>query len=220
MNKIALITPDRGDRPEFLEHCKWQMQRQTIKNFTHFIIGEPGVDGVVDIVPRIRRGIQLAHHAGFEYCFIIENDDYYPDNYLERMMANFPYSAGLLGLDDTIYYSLQQKAWMSFTHPGRASLFCTAFRLSALSDYKWPDDQMLYFDMHLWSFNCFKTLIKLSHPPIGMKHGSGFCPGNYHNGIVNGKPAKKMYQDADMSWLRKRIRPESFAFYRSYCEKL
>jgi hypothetical protein len=215
MSNIALITPDRGDRPEFLDHCRWQMERQTIKNLMHFVIDDPGIDGVVDIVPRIRKGIQLAKDGGFEYCFIIENDDYYPDNYIEAMMVYFNHSSGtdLLGLDRTIYYSLQSKSWKILPHLGRSSLFCTAFKISGLSNYRWPNDQLLYFDMHLWAHNCRKKLVSLAQVPIGMKHGTGFCPGNYHNGIVNGKKVRNMNTDGNLGWLKKRVRPESFEFY-------
>jgi hypothetical protein len=218
MNDIALITPDRGDRPEFLEHCIWQMQRQTLRLGSHFIINGLGKEGVVDIVPRIKRGIKNAMEEGYDICFIIENDDYYPDDYLERMMANFK-NTDLLGIDETIYYSLQLKRWRNFSHPGRSSLFSTAFRISGLSDYRWPDNQLLYFDMHLWAHKCKKTLIALQHPPIGMKHGKGFCPGNYHNGLVNGKLARHMYEDNYLEWLRKNVREESFILYKKMIAK-
>ncbi len=178
------------------------------------------VDGVVDIVPRVRKGIALAAAAGIEYCFIIENDDYYPDNYIEKMMFHFHQGIGLLGIDQSIYYSLQSKSWMVFSHPNRASLFCTAFRISALQNYKWPADQLLYFDRHLWAHACKKAFPCLGHPPIGMKHGNGFCPGNYHNGMVNGHKVRNMRPDDNMQWLEKRVRPESFEFYRNYNRNL
>jgi hypothetical protein len=47
-----------------------------------------------------------------------------------------------------------------------------------------------------------------------MKHGTGFCPGNYHNGIVNGKPAKNMNNDDNLMWLKEHVRPEGFEFYK------
>lgn len=60
----------------------------------------------------------------------------------------------------------------------------------------------------------------MGRPPIGIKHGIGFCPGNYHNGIVNGHQAKDMHEDKNMRWLERRIRPESFEFYQKYSLKL
>jgi hypothetical protein len=220
MSKIALITPDRNDRPEFLEHCRFQMSRQTLKAGAHFIINYPEKESVIDIVPRIKKGIKIAIDEGFEYCFVIENDDYYPDNYIEKMMFWFNHLPALVlaGLLQTTYYSLQNKSWRVLSHPGRSSLFCTAFRISGLKDFKWPDNDLLYFDIHLWAYNCPKKIIILGHPPIGIKHGIGFCPGNYHNLIVNGKPAKNMHADNSLDWLKKRVRPESFEFYKKMME--
>jgi hypothetical protein len=216
MNKILLLTPDRDDRPEFLEHCRWQMLRQTLKPGAHFVINGPGERGVVDIVPRLKKGVKMAIENGFEYCFIIENDDYYPDDYLEKMMFYFNLwkETELLGIGETIYYSLQHKKWRVLTHPERSSLFCTAFRIQGLKNYQWPDDRLLYFDMHLWTYKCTKKLITFSDPPIGIKHGTGFCPGNYHNGIVNGKQAKNMNNDDNLMWLKEHVRQESFEFYK------
>ena len=217
--RIAAITPDRGDRPEFLEHCIMQMKRQTMP-VEHIVVGYAGKEGVIDIVPRIRHGINIARMKGIDLCLIIENDDYYPDNYAEKMSQCFSSGAALIGLEETIYYSLQNRSWRNFLHLGRASLFCTGFRISGLQEYVWPDDQLLYFDMHLWKADVSKKLIQINHPPIGMKHGAGFCPGNYHNNLVNGKQASGMRPDDKMAWLQRRIRPESFEFYRDYSEKL
>jgi hypothetical protein len=218
--RIALITPDRGDRPEFIEHCRMQMKRQTKKDIEHIVVDSPPIDGIVDIVPRIRIGMKVARMMQIDCCMIIENDDYYADNYVEKMAGYFESGAALIGLEDTIYYSLQQRSWRSFIHRGRASLFCTGFRISALSEYIWPDDQLLYFDMHLWASGLSKKLAMINNAPIGMKHGVGFSPGNYHNGIVNGKHSTGMRPDENMAWLRRHTRPESFEFYRSYSEKL
>jgi hypothetical protein len=41
----------------------------------------------VDLIARVKRGIAQAKAEGFEYVFIIENDDYYPPFYFERYLA-------------------------------------------------------------------------------------------------------------------------------------
>jgi hypothetical protein len=87
MKKIVLITPDRNDRPELLEHCKYQMLRQTLRPYDHLVVNFDAVQGVVDIVPRVKKGIKIAGEMGADSCCIIENDDYYPDNYLEVSAA-------------------------------------------------------------------------------------------------------------------------------------
>lgn len=214
LKQLCLITPDRNDRPRFLEHCLWQMDRQTLRAGAHLIIADQAVEGVVDIVPRIRKGINEARKMGFEYCLIIENDDYYPDDYIERMSRYFDRGAGLIGIDHTTIYSLQQKSYRSSEHPGRASLFCTGFKISDLDNYTWPEDTLLYFDMHLWRHTCNKQFAFMQKPPIGIKHGVGYCPGNFHNGISNGKPMKRFTDDSNMEWLKSHVRRESFEFYQ------
>ena len=214
--KICLITPDRNDRPEFLKHCIWQMERQTLRAGAHFIISDPCINGVVDIVPRIKKGIVLAKEMGFEYCFIIENDDFYPDDYIERMSEYFDRGTAMVGIAETTIYSLQYNSYRMSQHPGRSSLFCTAFKISELDNYTWPDDTLLYFDMHLWKHQCKKEFATLQHPPIGIKHGIGFCPGNFHNGVSNGAPMKRFVDDCNHEWLRSRVRKESFEFYQKF----
>ena len=213
--RICLITPDRNDRTAFLEHCKWQMERQTLRAGHHFIINNPAIEGVVDIVPRIRKGIAEAKKSGSEYCLIIENDDYYPDDYIENIIKYFSRGTSMVGIDHTTLYSLQYQAIRSSIHPGRASLFCTAFKISGLDNYVWPEDTLLYFDRHIWKHHCKKEFAFFQNPPIGIKHGVGFCPGNFHNGISNGKPMRNFVDDRNMDWLKSHVRRESFEFYRS-----
>ena len=217
---IAVITPDRGDRPDFLEHCRYQVQRQTVKYLNHFVIDYAPVDGVVDIVPRIRQGLKMAEAEGFKYAVIFENDDYYPDNYVEKIQRALMAGYGLSGLSETIYYSIQNRNWRTFFHKGRSSLFTTAINLAEIRKYDWPEDDLLYFDRHLWASVLSKKLMMLPFPPIGIKHGEGFCPGNYHNNIVNGKQSSGMRADDKMAWLRRRVRPQSFEFYKEYSDKL
>ena len=86
MTLIAIIIPDRGDRQELTEHCFYQIKRQTIKPEKIYHINYPPIDDSVDLVSRIQKGIQLAKNDGINKVAIIENDDYYPDNYLESII--------------------------------------------------------------------------------------------------------------------------------------
>jgi hypothetical protein len=170
---------------------------------------------VVDIVPRIKKGIKLAKEAGFEFCFIIENDDYYPDWYLEKMTKFFNLGADMVGIQETLIYSLQTPGYRLSSHPGRSSLFSTAFRISALENYIWPEDTLLYFDVHLWKHACVKQFMNPSYQPTGIKHGEGFCPGNFHNGVCNGRSMRGFVDDSKYTFLKGRVRSQSFAFYQS-----
>ena len=154
----------------------------------------------------------MALRDGFESCLIIENDDYYPDDYVARM-SEYLHQSLMVGIDQTVFYNIQQPSYRRLFHVGRSSLFCTGVNMKAIEDYEWPDNSLLYFDIHLWKHTCWKVFQAFTHGPVGIKHGTGFCPGNFHNGIVNGKPAKGMIDDRDYHWLKSQVRAESFEFY-------
>jgi hypothetical protein len=213
-NKIVLITPDRNDRPEFLEHCKQQMKGQTVQGPLHLVVNYDPVPGVIDLVPRVMEGLDVARKMGYEYAFIIENDDYYPQDYIERMIPLFQ-AADMIGIDRTIYYSIQYRSYKVLPHPGRSSLFCTGFRIGVLDRFRWPPKSTLYFDIPLWKHQCSKAFASMENMPVGIKHGKGFCPANFHNGVVNGRPMKKMTDDRSLMWLRRNVTEESFSFYKS-----
>jgi hypothetical protein len=208
---ICLITPDRRDRPEFLEHCRWQMKRQTLKA-DHFIIDDEPKEGVIDLVPRIKKGLEIAKSGNFDYCFIIENDDYYPDTYLENMIRNLG-NQTLIGIERTTYYSLETLNWRTFIHPGRSSLFCSGFKVAGMSGFEFPHDETLYFDLDLWKYPRTRHFVVPDQMPIGIKHGIGFCPGNFHQNQSNGKPSKWTFEDPELHWLKSNVRRESYDFY-------
>ncbi len=215
MIKFCAITPDRGDRPQFLEHCKYQMDRQTVKPDVHIITGpeaiEPGP--FADIIPRIKAGIETVKYLGFNYVFIIENDDYYPDNYFEQMLFGFEKGYPFVGISKTIYYSIFLKRYSVLHHTGHSSLMCTGIDLNFFDYFPWPADTEKFLDKKIWAWAIENHIIKFIDPgnmPIGIKHGIGFCGGTGHNDNFP-------YQDfdSDMSWLKTTIRSESFAFYKS-----
>jgi hypothetical protein len=84
-----------------------------------------------------------------------------------------------------------------------------------MKNFPWPEDTMLYFDIHLWNFHKGrKGFVRYSESPIGLKHGNGFTPGNFHNGVVNGKKMNGMIPDPGRNWLKLHTRRESFEFYQ------
>jgi hypothetical protein len=186
MEKFCLITPDRADRPEFIAHCLYQMERQTIKPGDHFIINDKPVNDEPDLIPRVRLGIEKARAAGYDIVFIIENDDYYPDNYLENMMNAFASVPELeaVGVFETLYYHIFEQGYKLHKHPERSSLFCTAFRISSLDRFEWPDNKEVFLDLVLWQyFKRYACLtLRTDNIPVGIKHGVGLCGGKGHNG--------------------------------------
>lgn len=219
MKNFCIITPDRGDRPELMAHCLYQMERQTLKPGDHFIIDYPPRNNEPDLIPRIRAGIDQAKMKGYEIVIIIENDDYYPDNYLETMLAELNRSEQIqaVGWFETLYYHIFSQQYKLHRHPERASLFCTAFRISALEGFEWPDNKEVFLDLALWQHfkrYAFLTLGK-NYIPVGIKHGIGKCGGNGHNSEL------PYYTEHDTNFekLSKLVRPESLEFYKRLVSK-
>ena len=219
MEKFCVIIPDRDDRPEFLEHCIFQMERQTLRPDKIYLEGlEIKPTNNFDLIKRVRRGITEAVRDGIDICYIIENDDYYPDNYFGKM---FIYHFDFIGIPKSIYYNIRVGKIAHMEHEKNSSLFCTGFRISALKDFDWPPDDYLSLDLKLWEY-ARERAIRLRdsfiyrYPgvmPIGIKHGVGLCAGTGHN------PEFPLYkEDPDFKWLKENIRPESFDFYSNYFE--
>lgn len=182
--KIAAITPTRGDRPQFVEHCKYLMQNQTRVPDKHYIIDFPPINDECDIVPRIKKGIELAKADGMDIICIIEDDDFYSPEYIETVENIFKTKdVDLVGYEKTIYYHLKVQGKKEFIHPGRSSLFCTSFLVEALKGYDFPADSEPYLDIHLWNYakNRLKTHLSTKLYCIGIKHGIGKSGGNGHN---------------------------------------
>ncbi len=175
--KIAAITPTRGDRPQFVEHCKYLMQAQTRKPDKHYIIDHQPINDDCDLIPRIKKGIELAKADGMDYIFIIEDDDYYNPKYISQEHCHYD----IIGEYTTIYYHLKYGIH-TMHHPGRSSLFCTAFKINALDNFNWPPDNEPFLDLHLWQYatqNLNHNLF-ITTGAIGIKHGIGKCGGNGH----------------------------------------
>lgn len=182
--KIAVVTPDRGDREAFMKHCVKQVERQTRKPDHFIIIDYPPKNAIPDLVPRFREGFEKAFNLyKCDIAICIESDDYYSQNYIETLVTAWE-NAGrpqLIGLNRTIYYNIFTNKYVVLSHPGRASMMSTAVT-PAILFHKWCADEYTYLDWHLWVND--KTLKKVSvsspHVCIGIKHGIGLCGGGGH----------------------------------------
>lgn len=193
-NTFATITPTRGDRPELLERCKAQLQRQTLQPTKSYFIDYAPLGGAVDLVPRIISGIDQAKRDGIDRVFIWEDDDYYAPCYLDTMMAQAaPNMRNFIGHESTVYYNLRTQTFEELPHRGRASLFTTSFCISQLDKFVWPDDDYPFLDLKIWAYARRRRLPRVLMPPtgfyrtglegylaVGMKHGTGLCGGAGH----------------------------------------
>ena len=212
MLPFCTITPSRGDRPELLEFCKHQLSRMTIKPDKSYFIDHKAHDDKPDLTMRVRMGVEAARADGFNTCYIIEDDDYYPPNFFENFWLDEDYD--FVGSVKTLYYNIKNQTWREQYHRLRSSLFQTGFRISALDQFPWPDNETVFLDLHLWQWltsrNGKEHFFNLKQQPqaIGIKHGMGKCLGIGHR-------IKMENQDQEWSWLKSHVDSEAYAFYRS-----
>lgn len=178
---IGALIPDRGDRPQLLELCKYMLSRQTRKpDFIQLVNYKPkGPE--YDLTARVRLGVDILKRKGCSCIFIIENDDYYSPEYIDKMSAAWLSngSPDLLGISSTYYYHIKRAEYTILRHSGRSSLFCTV--ISAKADIPYPTDNTIFLDLHLWA-KMKGIAIDFKYPiAIGIKHGIGLTGGSGHN---------------------------------------
>lgn len=210
--KTAVIIPDRGDRPQFVTHCKKLLERQTILPTYTFICNWKAVSEKKDITQRYRIAYNMVSQLDVDCILFVENDDWYSESYLETMLLEWQ-KAGkpdLFGIDYTIYYHVGLRIWRKFPHSKRASMMNTLIRPGL--NINWCKDDEPYTDLHLWTGQpeLSKGLIAPEVPiSMGIKHGTGMTGGNYHDTSL------RHYNktDYDLTFLSGVVDKESLEFY-------
>ena len=200
------ITPTRDDRPQFLNFCKHQLDRMS-EGRPNFIIDYKPRGTFPDLVPRIQVGIELAKEAGCEYIFIVENDDYYPIDYLRTKVLDFDF----WGCETTTYYNLRTRSYARYPHKHRSSLFCTGFKISAMDGFHWPSDTSVFLDLEIWDYAIRKRKrisLDQHNPCLGIKHGIGMCGGKGHRWDM-------VHKDKNYQYLQENVDADAFEFYKS-----
>lgn len=190
-----------------MDHCKWQLSRMGTKPKKSYFIDMPPKNGEVDLVPRIQAGIELAREDGFDLCFVIEDDDYYPHTYFDTVDDN----AEFIGEYGSVYYSLINREYQHWPHYTHSSLFTTGFRISALNEFQWPIQTERFLDLAIWSYvksKRKKIQARESVGAIGIKHGIGLCGGKGHT-------QRFKYTDKNLEWLKSVVDEKSFNFYKT-----
>lgn len=146
MIDVTLITPTR-DQPMGIGLCEVYMARQTYAGTVQWIVVDDG-----DTPATLTRGQTHVRRAGasapgpISFCqnllaaiplvqgaavAIIEHDDYYAPNHLDRLVAQLSRGALIAGDDEQVYYHVHQRCWRRFQNIG-ASLCQTGFQASLL----------------------------------------------------------------------------------------
>lgn len=216
MLRVAVIIPDRGDRPELMKQCLRLLARQTLQPYIYAIDNDPPANDKPDITTRYRRQyerLNTIYPNSIDVIAFIENDDYYAPDYLESMCAEWEKQGrpNMLGCSFTVYYHLRLRAWFTMHHSTRSSAMNMLIKPGLTIN--WPLDHDPYTDAHLW--NTVKGGVVFTPQPakcLGLKHGTGKCGGRNHTDKLH----RFINPDPQMEWLAKHVDAESLEFYKGF----
>jgi hypothetical protein len=214
--RIAVVIPDRGDRPDFMANCIQMVKAQSVQPVECITIDYIPKTDEVDITERYRAGYTIASAiTGVDLIAFIENDDWYAPYYLEYMLDKWNEydQPDLFGINYTIYYHLKLKKYFKFEHCQRASAMSTFIK--PRMNFTWPRDHDPYTDQWLWMQpNGIKKKLVFSPGHIicvGMKHGNGKIGGRFHVDKLH------RFINDDNGFLYNTLDPESYKFYTGLC---
>lgn len=136
---------------------------------------------------------------------VIEDDDWYREDYLSLMVSRLESSGkSLVGCIPARYYHIPERTWMVCPNRIHASLCCTAFRSEVVPSLRRLCQQKeKWLDVSLFRvFRSFSALFPEDHPScIGVKG----LPGRPGIGIGHQARAYGYRKDPDLSLLRQWI---------------
>ena len=202
MTKIAVIIPtcDEARKP-FLDFLMDRLARQT-KKPDHVIVVDYQNNGSIDITDRFKKGLNDAISLGCELIISMEDDDYYPLSYIERLEKAWIDNGKpkIIGHKQTINYNIIHNTYRVVDRLDRASAYCTAVSKDVNFDIK---DQI--WDYEAWRINKGK-LVSILPPPVGIKHGVGMT-GGHEQSVCD-------CYDFDHKILKSIVDSESYEFYQ------
>jgi len=216
--RVAVITPTRRDRQEFFELAELMLERQTFDDYVWIVVDYPPKSDKNDITERYFAGIKEARELGCKLAVFWEDDDYYPEYYLENMYKLWVDhgECDLIGHTTTIYYHLKSRKFRTLIHRGRASMFATAMSLSARpkAEHDPNRDDIAFLDLRLWEDTSLSRCTFTGYMAIGIKHGIGKSGGSGHRAESVG------IKDKDFRFLKSKTDHEVFERYAEINKKL
>lgn len=211
MEKLAVLIPDRKDRPQLLANCLRMIDAQTLKPDKILVLDDDSGLSGVDLTWRYRTGYDKLRD--YDLIAFMENDDWYSPDYLKFMVSRWRKHGKpeLFGTAKTIYYHIFERAWFTMIHPARSSAMNTLIKGGL--KFNWCPDHEVYTDIHLWMHtNLEKVIIEPEKVySIGIKHGIGKCGGKNHTTHMY----RYINKDNDFIFLRACLDKPSFEFYTS-----
>lgn len=216
--RIGAVIPTRNNRPEFLRQCFRYLDNQTCPVDRRIVVDYAQKTFPHDIKERYRAGFEALGDS-VDLIFLIEDDDFYPSDYIEKSVKMWDEMGrpDLFGCETTIYYHIFTRAYWKDTHSGRASAFATAITPNAAADLIWEAIDPLWVDIGLWKQVPNKATY--SQPlAIGIKHGIGKCGGVGHNRqFYRRRP--NVFTDPNCEFLFSKVGKDNFDFFMSQVRK-
>ena len=214
--RICAIVPTRGDRKILFDRAMFYLDRQTVQ-VDKIIVDYPPEGEVNDVTARYHNGIDWAIAENYDVAFLIEDDDWYAPDYIEKMIAAW-ISKGqpnLFGIGETVYYHIAVNKYRRIPHITRSSAMSTMVKPKVLEGFKWPTTERPFFDVILWNHVNSKnaaTIVFDKPINVGIKHGLGATAGVGH------RRDWREYQkgnDPNWVWLAAVIDEDSLNFYKN-----
>ena len=217
--KIAVVTPTRGDRPQLLTAWRMMMKYQSVRPDKVYLIDrEPTTEGN-DQRERVAEGVEMAKKDGMTHIIIMEDDDYYPPDYIEKVIGawddenivgGYYYSIYHIPHRNRVVYNMDMNGIEA--PPLNSTAFTVKLWDSFLESGYMNTKQNL--DLELWKWaREIRTKARYIHDPdlmISIKHGIGKVAGGNHAGIKEGYAVG----DSKMKWLSNAVHPEIMKIYK------
>jgi hypothetical protein len=233
-DRLAVITPTRGDRKAFLDKCKSYVASQTMQP-DEFIIVDYKADPTdlspkVDQSNRVIEGVKIAKNANCSRIIIMEDDDYYSPNYIENVLKNWK-NEFIIGGDSYNSYHILLKKYFSWGKD--VQLYVNGRKLPTVSPLAQTSFMVKFFDIFLngnmlgknsnldvdlWTysnlFNLPKKLVSFDNLFLSIKHNTSLCAGGLHSMSA----WDRALDDAEFKYLEKIVGVTNIDFYKKLHE--
>ena len=222
---LSLITPT-GGRPEAFALCEQWIGRQTFQDFEWVVVDDvdpatPTTLGQTVVRPEPRwepgkntqfRNMLLGLEAARGNCvLIVEDDDWYALDYLEKMESLLSHHT-LVGESTARYYHVGHRQWREYQNHSHASLCQTGFRREAFPAVAQICKDERWLDQAIWSDMKDVGFLVPGCRVVGMKGMPG------RNGISTAHTVtggRKWQGDAGLDQLRRWI-GEDYQYYLQF----
>lgn len=227
-DNVTLITCT-GNRPIAFARCEDYMKRQTYRGNIEWIVVDDGyipTETTMKVTQKYIRGPKIWYpgintqrlnmdealkHVEGKYILIIEDDDWYQNTYIEKMVELLQLYP-IVGEGNAKYYNIATRSWKehrNYTHASLCQTGLIAACIPLLDQAINSGD--LYFDITLWKL-ARKQYKVLLFTGLDLAVGVKGMPGR--SGIGVGHTPKEFIADPDFSKLKNLIGDRDALYYQ------